>query len=108
MPSAVTWSEPRFLEPGPDQPEFPPPSGWGSKSRKRWIVDFPPRATWREDLPWAEHSGLRFIDAWDAYEWCQEVGWIHGRFWDGPIGLMSWGAYKNVKVTFRLVLELEG
>lgn len=108
VPSAVTWSEPRFIEPGPDQPEFPPSSGWSNKSRKRWIVDFPPRATWREELPWAAHSGLRFIDAWDAYEWCQEAGWIHGRFWDGPIGLTSWGAYKNVKVTFRLVLELEG
>lgn len=108
VPSAVTWSEPRFLEPNPDQPEFPPLSGLGGKPRKRWIVDFPPRASWREDLPWAEYSGLRFIDAWDAYEWCQEVGWIHGRFWDGEIGLTSWGAYKNVKVTFRLVLDLEG
>lgn len=108
VPSAVIWSEPRFLDSGPDLPEFPSPGGWSSKSRKRWIVDFPPRGTWREDLPWATYSGLRFIDAWDAYEWCQEVGWIHGRFWDGQIDLTSWGAYKNVKVTFRLVLDLEG
>ncbi len=108
VPSAVVWSEPRFLDTGPNVAEFPPRGGWGSKSRKRWIVDFPPQATWREDLPWAEYSGLRFIDAWDAYEWCQEFGWIHGRFWDGPIGRGTWGAYKNVKVTFRLAFDLEG
>ncbi len=108
LPSAVTWSEPRFLEPGPDLPEFPSPNGWSSESRKRWITDFPPRATWREELPWAKYCGLSFIDAWDAYEWCQEVGWIHGRFWEGRIGRTSWGAYKNVKLTFRLVLDLEG
>jgi len=108
LPSAVTWSEPRFLEPGPNLPEFPPPSGWSGKSRKRWITDFPPRASWCEDVARTTYAGLSFIDAWDAYEWCQEVGWIHGRFWDGEIGLTSWGAYKNVKVTFRLVLELEG
>lgn len=107
LPSAVTWSEPRFLDPGPDQPEFPAPSGVGHISRKRWIADFPPRATWRDALPWTEYSGLRFIDAWDAYEWCQELGWMHGRYWDGQIGNASWGAYKNVKVGFRLVLELE-
>jgi len=108
LPSAVDWSEPRFLEHGPDLPEFPPPSGWSSKSRKRWIADFPPRAAWREELPWAKYGGLSFIDAWDTYEWCQEAGWIHGRFWEGRIALASWGAYKNVKVTFRLVLDLEG
>lgn len=106
LPSAVAWAEPRFHEPGPDLAEFPPPHGWGSQSRKRWIVDFPPAAGWVEDLPWAEHGGLRFIDAWDAYEWCQEAGWISGRFWEGVIGPTSWGAYKNVKVSFRLVLEL--
>ncbi len=108
LPSAVNWSEPRFLEPGPDLPEFPEPSGLSSKSRKRWIEDFPPFASWREELPWASYAGLGFIDAWDAYEWCQEVGWVHGRFWEGRIGLASWGAYKNMKVTFRLVLDLEG
>ena len=108
IPSAVTWSEPRFFEPGPDLPEFPHPSGVGGTPRKRWITDFPPRASWCEDMPWATYSGLSFIDAWDAYEWCHEVAWIHGRFWEGQIGLTSWGAYKNVKVTFRLVLDLEG
>lgn len=93
VPSALVWSEPRFDEEG-------------SGSRKRWIVDFPPAAAWIAEIPWAEHSGLRFIDAWDAYEWSQEKGWISGRFWEGEIGATSWGAYKNVKVGFRLVLEL--
>ncbi len=106
LPSAVAWSEPRFVEPGPDVPEFPPSSGWGGTSRKVWIKDFPPRAPWRADLPWVEYAGLRFIDAWDAYEWCQEVEWINGRFWEGCIGATSWGAYKNVKVGFRLVLDV--
>ncbi|MFZ5480600.1 MAG: hypothetical protein ACOZNI_27805 [Myxococcota bacterium] len=106
LPSAVAWAEPRFHEPGPDLAEFPPPSGWSRQSRKRWIVDFPPAAGWTADLPWQEYAGLRFIDAWDAYEWCQESGWISGRFWEGSIGSTSWGAYKNVKVSFRLVLEL--
>ena len=61
VPSAVTWSEPRFHDPGPHRPEFPSP--------------------WRGDA-WAEHGGLRFIDAWDAYEWAQEQGQISGRFWE--------------------------
>lgn len=107
LPSAVVWSEPRFLKPAADLPEFPPPDGLATTSRKHWIRDFPPRAAWKTDLPWAEHSGLRFIDAWDAYEWCQEPGWINGRYWEGVIGPTSWGAYKNVKVTFRIVLELD-
>lgn len=108
IPSALTWSEPRFLEPGPELPEFPDRNGLSIKTRKRWISDFPPRAKWRADLPCAKYSGLRFIDAWDGYEWCREPGWIHGRFWEGQIGPSTWGAYKNVKVTFRLVLDLEG
>jgi hypothetical protein len=106
VPSAVNWSEPRFADPGTDGLDPAPVGRHGINFRKRWIVDFPPRAAWREDLPWAEYSGLRFIDAWDSYEWCHEVGWVHGRFWEGPIGPGSWGAYKNVKVGFRLVLDV--
>lgn len=108
LPGAVSWSEPRFLAPSPTLPEFPDDSGLSRGSRKRWIEDFPPHGPWVGDLPWAEYHGLRFIDAWDAYEWCQECEWISGRFWEGMIGRNSWGAYKNVKVTFRLVLDMEG
>jgi hypothetical protein len=108
VPSAVAWSEPRFLEPQQDLPEFPADRGWTTKSRKRWLTDFPPRALWKNPMPLAKHQGLDFIDAWDAYEWCQERGWVSGRFWEGPIGANSWGAYKNVKTTFRLVMDREG
>ena len=108
VPSGIDWSEPRFLDPTPERPALPEPTGLSTSSRKRWIEDFPPLANWKEELPWCEHGGLRFIDAWDAYEWCQEQGWISGRFWEGPIGPTSWGAYKNVKTTFRVVLDLEG
>jgi len=107
VPSAIVWSEPRFLEPGPDVPEYPQPNGITSHSRQRWITDFPPRAAWKNPLPLAQYEGLTFIDAWDAYEWCQERGWISGRFWEGEIGADSWGAYKNSKVTFRVVLDLK-
>jgi len=107
VPSAVIWSEPRFHDPGPDRPELPDPGSWTVSShsggRKHWIEDFPPRALWRHDA-WTEHGGLRFIDAWDAYEWAQEQGQISGRFWEGGIGVDSWGAYKNVKVGFRVVI----
>lgn len=106
VPSGVLWSEPRFLEPTADLPEFAPSGGWATTSRKRWITDFPPRARWTE-TSWAEHQGLRFIDAWDAYEWCQEHGFIAGRYWEGQIGADSWGAYKNVKVGFRVVIALD-
>ncbi|MCB9746565.1 MAG: SUMF1/EgtB/PvdO family nonheme iron enzyme [Alphaproteobacteria bacterium] len=98
VPTAVAWSEPRFHPPKAGQEELP--------TGKRMISDFPPRAGWRAPLPWAEHRGLRFIDAWDAYEWCQEKNQVSGRFWEGPLG--AWGAYKNAKVTFRVVLELGG
>ncbi len=106
---SVRWSEPRFLEPGPGVPEFPDPDGRASKSRKRWIPEesWPPRALWRDPIPWAEHSRLSFIDAWDAYEWCAP-GRIAGRYWEGPIALKSWGEYKNVKVDFRIVVEQGG
>jgi hypothetical protein len=107
VPSAVNWSEPRFIEPGPDVSEFPPNGGWGTTSRKRWIKDFPPLATWKNAIPWAEYKGLSFIDAWDAYEWCQDAGVINGRFWEGVIDATSWGAYKNLKVTFRVVMDIE-
>lgn len=106
VPSGVTWSEPRFVDPDPENgiAELPLPGGWGGGGgRRRWIADFPPRAAWRDDA-WAEHSGLRFIDAWDAYEWAQEQGMISGRFWEGPVGVDSWGAYKNAKVGFRVVI----
>lgn len=110
VPSAVAWSEPRFIEPGPDVPEFPDPSGITTNGgvRKIRIKDFPPRAAWKTPLPWAEYGGLAFIDAWDAYEWCQEEGIISGRFWEGSIGSTSWGAYKNIKVSFRVVMDIEG
>lgn len=108
VPSAVTWSESRFLEVSPDMPEFPDESGVADRSGKRWIKDFPPCASWKNPLPWVDHEGLAFIDAWDSYEWCQEKGVISGRFWEGEIGSESWGAYKNIKVTFRVVIDLEG
>jgi len=105
---SVAWSEPRFLEPRPGVPAFPDGSGVSLGSRKRWIdaENYPPRAMWREPLPWVEHSGIRFIDAWDAYEWCAD-GRIAGRYWEGPIGIASWGEYKNLKVGFRIVIDRE-
>ena len=111
LESALRWSEPRFLEAGPDRPEFPHPSGAsdGGKSRKRWIRDFPPAADWVEPILWAIHDGIDFIDAWDAYEWVLgpwNWGYTAGLYWEGQIGLTSWGAYKNCKVGFRVVVEL--
>jgi hypothetical protein len=63
---------------------------------------------WKSPIPLVQHGGLEFIDAWDACEWCQEKGWVSGRFWEGQAGANSWGAYKNMKITFRLVIDLEG
>jgi len=111
VPSAVVWSEPRFLEPGPDVPEFPSSNGIGRGSRRRWIKDFPPSANWSKPLPFAKYGGLAFIDAWDAYEWCEHAGRggvVVGRFWEGPFALRSWGDYKNMKITFRVALDVEG
>lgn len=106
LQASVLWSEPRFLDPGPDLPEFPKPSGVGGRSRKRWIVqeNWPPHARWCDSLPWAEHAGIRFIDAWDAYEWCANAR-IAGRYWEGLLGIESWGEYKNIKVGFRIVID---
>lgn len=107
VPSAVVWSEPRFSEPEPAASDDPNIPGYMTRSRKRWVSDFPPRGDWLPVLPWGVHAGLRTIDAWDAYEWCHEYGWMAGRFWEGQIGAGSWGAYKNVKVGCRVVLDLD-
>lgn len=107
VPSGVVWSEPRFKNPDSDLPEFPEKNGLLLKSRKNWIADFPPSAEWAEPMPLVKYHNLDFIDAWDVYEWCQERGWCSGRFWEGLIGASSWGAYKNIKTTFRLVIDLE-
>ncbi len=109
VPSAVDWSEPRFLPPGPDVPEFPDANGVGVGGRKVWHQDFPPAGRWTSRLPTANYAGLTFIDAWDAYEWVshpRETAQIAGRFWEGHIGLSSWGEYKNAKVAFRCVVEV--
>jgi hypothetical protein len=102
--SAVRWSEPRFEEAGGEVSEFPGDDGFGTGGRKRWISDFPPFARWVSEIPWARYHGLDVIDAWDAFEWCQEPGWISGRYWEGGIAADCWGAYKNVKVGFRVVV----
>lgn len=107
VPSAASWSEPRFTELGPGEPEFPT-RDTGFKSRKRWISDFPPKSSWTKPLPTARYNNLTFIDAWDAYEWCHQTGYVHGRFWEGPFARWSWGAYKNSKITFRLAIESKG
>lgn len=109
VPSAIAWSEPRFLDAEEDVAKLSGPlNGITTSSRKNWVRDFPPHASWERSLPLQGHSGLEFIDAWDAYEWCQEKGWMNGRFWEGQIASTSWGAYKNSKVTFRLVLDIQG
>lgn len=105
--TAVRWSEPRFEEARGGVAEFPGDDGVGTGGRKRWISDFPPFARWVPEIPWARYQGLAFIDAWDAFEWCQEPGWISGRYWEGPIAADCWGAYKDLKVGFRVVL-MEG
>lgn len=107
--SALVWSEPRFEQPGPSLPEFPPEGGLtATPSRRRWISEenWPPAAAWAQPLPWMEYRGVRFIDAWDVYEWCQ-AGRVAGRYWEGSLGFTSWGAYKNVKVTFRLAIDAD-
>jgi hypothetical protein len=109
VPSAVEWSEPRFLPPGPNVPEFPDAYGMGVGGRKVWHKDFPPAGSWTSPLPNATYAGLTFIDAWDAYEWVSHPrgpAQVAGRFWEGHIGLGSWGAYKNAKVAVRCVIEV--
>lgn len=108
VPAAVCWSEPRFFSPNAQQSESGVDLVIATKSGKRWINDLPPHAPWMFPLPVQAHRGLSFIDAWDAYEWCQEKGWVNGRFWEGSIGSTCWGAYKNLKTTFRVVLDIEG
>lgn len=107
VPGAVTWSEPRFFEPSPEVPEFQEASGFSTSSRRRWIDDWPPKARWSTPQPWTEHSGLRFLDAWDAYEWCQEPGSVSGRFWEGEFGVSASGAAKHSLVGFRMVIALD-
>ncbi len=109
LQASVEWSEARFLDPSPEVPEFPDKHGLIRASRKRWIPseNWPPKGAWRKEMPWADHAGLRFLDAWDAYEWCQE-GAVAGRYWEGPLGgTTSWGEYKNAKIGFRLVIEMD-
>jgi hypothetical protein len=109
VPTAVDWSEERFIAPSDEVPEFADPTGVGGTPRKVWHDVFPPKASWRAPLVWTKYRGVSFLDAWDAYEWVgnsSSAANIAGRFWEGPIGLHSWGAYKNCKVGFRLVIDL--
>ena len=109
LPSGLVWSTERFKEPDEDTPEFPPPSGFGGKSRKIWIEaeNWPPKAKLSHDAPRATYKGIEFIDAWDVYEWCMR-GWIMGRYWEGPMGTRTWGEYKNCRVNFRVVVPKGG
>lgn len=96
------------MEPGPEVPEFPDDSGVSFGGRRRWISNWPPGARWVDPLPWAEHHGLRFIDAWDAYEWVltpAKGAAIAGRYWHGGFGNSSWGEYKNCKICLRVAIE---
>lgn len=87
----------RWLVPGREEVE-----GEGAE-----FVDdggFPPVARWVSSIPWSRYQGLDFIDTEDALEWCQEVGWTAGRYWEGTIAADCWGAYKRIKVGFRGVV----
>jgi hypothetical protein len=109
---AVAWAEPRFEEPSAEVPEFPDDHGISvGSTRRRWISNWPPGARWVDPLPWAEHGGLRFVDAWDAYEWVLTKAsgpGIVGRYWHGAFASSSWGEYKNCKIGLRVVIELGG
>ncbi len=104
IPSAIDWSESRFLD-NYEEDE----TGISTKSYKRWIPNenWPPVADWTSSLTFKEYHDLKFIDAWDAYEWVTNgYPMIAGRYWEGSIGTSSWGEYKNAKVGFRVVIEI--
>lgn len=109
LPSGLVWSTERFAAPDEDTPEFPPPSGFGGKSRKIWIKaeNWPPKAKLSQDATRVTYKGIEFIDAWDVYEWCVH-GIIGGRYWQGPMGAHTWGEYKNCRVNFRVVVPKGG
>lgn len=57
-----------------------------------------------EELEWRRVGDLMFLEADDFFEWTQERSTLNG-WYDGWFGDKSWGAYKHVKVGFRLVVE---
>lgn len=105
LEAGVQWSTPRFSEPGED--DRVSSSGWGSSSLKIWIDSWPPRARLAPELPRTIYRGISYLDAWDVYEWCDE-GLVAGRYWEGPMGLHTWGAYKNCRIHFRMVIKKGG
>jgi hypothetical protein len=84
------------------------PAALHANGKLKWVEDYPPGATWREPLPWVMYQGLRFIDAWDAAEWTTSRD--HNAAvtinWDGDLPNTSWGAYKQLKTCFRVVMDV--
>ncbi len=101
----VHWSTPRFSEPGED--DYVSASGIGSTSLKIWIDQWPPKARLSPQLKPTMYHDIPYLDAWDVYEWCEE-GVVAGRYWEGPMGLKSWGEYKNSRIHFRMVIKKGG
>lgn len=105
LEAGVQWSFPRFSEPGEDDKEEA--SGIGSSSLRINQDMWPPRARLAHDLARTTYHGIPYLDAWDVYEWCEECT-VAGRYWEGPMGLKTWGAYKNCRIHFRMVIKKGG
>jgi hypothetical protein len=109
--SALDWSEPRFEWISKDHEDFKKVSIMGEDNpegywRNRWITNFPPTVKWSYDLDLVDVQGLKFIRAWDAYEWLEDgLGGFY--YEDRMLGMHSWGAYKNILVSFRVVIDIE-
>ena len=59
-------------------------------------------------MNWKESGEFRYIDAWDVAEWVGSFpGKCANRYWQGPIGGHTWGAYKNLVTTFRVVIDYQ-
>ena len=71
------------------------------------VEGVPERCRFLPDLRWIDGpGGLRTLHAWDFAEWTQN-GHAMSTTIHGGMARKSWGAYKKVKIGFRVVIETD-
>ncbi len=94
-----------FPEPRTSVPK--PPAGLQRTRESELSERLPEPVRFNVPLRWKTSPfGVRAVDAWDIAEWVQDNwGYPIDPWMQAPVAPTTWGAYKGLKVGFRLVIE---